>query len=62
VEGKNILNNKNSRYVNPLTGRAWQQGDPIPISWANDPDDLPPWNPARYREPRNFRLGLSISW
>ena len=62
LEGKNILNNKNSRYINPLTGRAWEQGDPIPISWSNDPDDLPPWNPARYREPRNFRLGLSISW
>jgi len=62
LEGKNILNNKNARYINPLTGRAWEQGDPIPISWANDPDDLPPWNPARYREPRNFRLGLSLSW
>jgi hypothetical protein len=62
LEGKNVLNNQNPRLINPLTGRAWSQGDPIPISWANDPDDLPPWNPSRYREPRNFRLGLSVSW
>ena len=62
LEGKNVLNNKNPRLINPLTGRAWEQGDPIPISWANDPDDLPPWNPSRYREPRNLRLGLSVSW
>jgi hypothetical protein len=62
LEGKNVLDNRNSRYVNPLTGRAWTQGDPIPISWANDPDDLPPWNPARYREPQSWRLGLSLSW
>jgi hypothetical protein len=62
LEGKNVLNNRNSRLVNPLTGRAWEPGDPLPISWNNDPDDLPPWNPSRYKEPRNFRLGLTFSW
>jgi outer membrane receptor protein involved in Fe transport len=62
LEGKNVLNNKNARLVNPLTGRAWEPWDPIPISWYNDPDDLPPWNPARYKEPRSWRLGVSVSW
>ncbi|MCK4597592.1 TonB-dependent receptor [bacterium] len=62
LEGKNVLDNKNARYINPLTGRAWEQGDPIPISWANDPNDLPPWNPARYKEPRSWRAGMSVSW
>ncbi len=62
LEGKNVLDNKNARLINPLTGRAWEPWDSIPISWFNDPDDLPPWNPARYREPRSFRIGMSVSW
>ena len=33
---KNLLNNKNSAIINPITGKAYEYGDPTPTSW-NDP-------------------------
>ena len=64
---KNLFNNKNSSIVNPVTGRAYEYGDPTPIGW-NDPlfPDLQapvspyPFNPARYLAGRNLILGLSV--
>lgn len=67
MEVNNLLDNKNSAIINPVTGRAYEYGDPTPISW-NDPlyPDLQapldpyPLNPARYLTKRNVKFGLSL--
>jgi outer membrane receptor protein involved in Fe transport len=67
LEIRNLLNRKNSNIINPVTGRAYQYGDPTPFGW-NDPmypDTQPPvspfpLNPARYLQPRNVRAGLAL--
>jgi len=67
VEVRNLLNRKNSTIINPVTGRAYELGDPTPFSW-NDPlypDTQPPvapfpLNPARYLQPRNVQVGLAL--
>jgi outer membrane receptor protein involved in Fe transport len=64
---KNLLNNKNSAIINPVTGKAYEYGDPTPTSW-NDPKypslQAPvqafPYNPARYLAPRNLIVGLGV--
>jgi len=57
---ENILNAKIARSINPVTGKVYEPGDPLPRSWTDDLTDLPPTNPSRYREPRNVMLGLKI--
>lgn len=67
IEVLNLFNNKNSNLINPVTGRAYELGDPTPLSW-NDPlfPDVQaplepyPYNPARYLNPRNVRLGIRV--
>jgi outer membrane receptor protein involved in Fe transport len=59
-EAENIFNYKVATVVNPLTGRAYEPGDPFPPSWADEPDDLPLTNPARYEWPRRFWLGATV--
>jgi len=67
LEIQNLFNNKNSQIINPVTGRAYEYGDPTTQS-MNDPlyPDLTypvspyPYNPARYAAPRTFRLGLEF--
>jgi hypothetical protein len=69
LEVSNLLNNKNAAIINPVTGRAYEYGDPTPNSY-NDPlyPDVQaplspfPFNPARYLAPRNIRLGISIQY
>jgi hypothetical protein len=64
---KNLLNNKNSAIINPITGKAFEYGDPTPNSW-NDPMypdyqaplDPFPFNPARYMMPRQLKFGFSV--
>ncbi|MBI5020212.1 MAG: TonB-dependent receptor [Ignavibacteriales bacterium] len=66
-EIQNLLNRKNSQIINPITGRAYEYGDPT-VQSANDPiyPDLTypvspyPYNPARYLTPRTYRLGLEF--
>jgi hypothetical protein len=61
------LNNKNAAIINPITGRAYEYGDPTPNSW-NDPlyPDLQapldpyPYNPSRYLAPRQILFGFSL--
>jgi len=67
IEIQNILNRNNSQIINPVTGRAYEYGDPTPTSY-NDPlyprltgDIEPfPYNPARYLNPRTIRLSLAF--
>ena len=68
LEITNLLNNKNTAIVNPVTGRAYEYGDDVPTEWRDprypDPRDprsynLPPDNPARYYELRHFLLGVA---
>ena len=55
-----VFNAKVPRIINPVTGRPYQPGDVIPVSWYDDPDDLPATNPARYDWPRRVMTGLEI--
>jgi outer membrane receptor protein involved in Fe transport len=67
VEVNNLFNFKNSAIINPVTGKAYEFGDPVPNSW-NDPNypDLQapinpyPFNPARYLTKRNIKFGISF--
>jgi len=67
LEVQNLLNTKNSQIINPVTGRAYENGDDTPLSY-NDPrfpqlqgTILPfPYSPARYLNPRTAKLGLSF--
>ena len=58
VEARNIFNHRNVYYINPVTGRAYEPGDPLPY-WQQPEAML---NPARYREGRNIKLGIELKW
>ncbi|HEX2787904.1 MAG TPA: TonB-dependent receptor [Ignavibacteria bacterium] len=63
----NLFNNRNSDIIDPVTGSAYEFGDPTPNSW-NDPlyPDLQaplepyPFSPARFSPPRQILFGLSL--
>lgn len=67
IEVQNLFNRKNSQIINPVTGRAYEYGDPTPSDY-NDPlypqltgSISPyPYDPARYKEPRTMRLSLAL--
>jgi outer membrane receptor protein involved in Fe transport len=65
-EVRNVFNNRNSQIINPVTGKAYRSGDPLPYTVRDpnypDPQDqgLPPTDPARYMTPRQMMLGLSF--
>ena len=69
IEVRNILNNKNAQIINSVTGKAYEYGDPVPISW-NDPlypdrqwpHEPYPFDPARYRAPRHVLMGISLEF
>ena len=70
IEITNILNSRNADIINNVTGNAYEYGDPTPLSW-NDPlypdrfypiSSPFPFNPARYREPRQIRFGISLEF
>ncbi len=66
IEIKNVFNNRNSQIINPVTGMAYEVGDPVPESWRDlaypDPLDrsVPPTDPARYTQPRQILYGMSF--
>lgn len=68
MEVKNIFNNKNAQLVNPVTGRAYENGDPLPFEQRDpryvDPNTsgLPPTNPARYLQPRQILYGIGFTF
>jgi len=67
MEVNNLLDTKNSAIINPVTGEAYEYGDPVPTTW-NDPMypdlqaplDAYPMNPARYLTRRNIKFGVSL--
>ncbi|MEO8665786.1 MAG: TonB-dependent receptor [Ignavibacteria bacterium] len=67
LEINNLFNAQNSTIINPVTGRAYQTGDPTP-NYYNDPTypDLQapltpyPYNPSRYLTPRQIKFGVSL--
>jgi len=67
MEVNNVFDFKNSAIINPVTGRAYEYGDPTPLSW-NDPLypsyqaplDPYPFNPARYLTRRNVKAGITL--
>lgn len=75
VEIQNLLDRKNAQIINPVTGDAYEyttkdgKPTPTPNNW-NDPHypdlqapvDPFPYNPARYQNPRNVRIGLSVKF
>jgi outer membrane receptor protein involved in Fe transport len=67
MEINNLFDTQNSAIINPVTGKAYEYGDPTPNSW-NDPlyPDVQaplnpyPFNPARYLTTRNLKFGVSL--
>ena len=67
IEVQNLLNRKNAQIINPVTGQAYEYGNPTPSDY-NDPiypqltgSISPyPYDPARYKEPRTMRLSLAL--
>ena len=65
----NLLDRRNSQTINPVTGRAYEYGDPTPYSY-NDPlypqlsgDISPfPYSPARYLSGRNILLSIGLQF
>ena len=60
IEAENVFNTKVPRIINPVTGRPFEPGDLIPVTWHDDPRDLPPDNPARYDWPRRVLTGMEV--
>jgi len=67
-ELRNLFDNLNAAIVNPVTGKGYQAGDPLPSGYRDpmypDPRDngVPPNNPARWLEPRHMLIGLSVQF
>jgi outer membrane receptor protein involved in Fe transport len=69
MEINNLFDTKNSAIINPVTGKAYEYGDPTSLAW-NDPlyPDLQaplnpyPYNPARYLTRRNIKFGVTIKF
>lgn len=65
VEVRNLFDHKNAAIINPVTGRAYEYPDDVPLGWRDPkyPSPLssgpPPDNPARYLPPRQLFLGLN---
>ncbi len=63
----NLFNTLNSTIINPVTGTAYEYGQPTP-NYVNDPlyPDLQapitpyPYNPSRYLTPTNIVFGISL--
>ena len=64
AEIRNIFNNHNAAIINPVTGRGYRRGDPLPNNFRDpnypNPRDFgsPPFDPSRWLEPRHFLLGI----
>ena len=66
IEVRNLLDYKNGQIINPITGRAYEDGDDVPNDWR-DPryvgpfeTGVPPNDPARYLQPRQVLYGIAF--
>jgi outer membrane receptor protein involved in Fe transport len=65
IEVRNLFNHKNAAIINPVTGRAYEYPDDVPVGWRDPkyPSPLdsgpPPDNPARYLPPRQAFVGIN---
>ncbi|NDC31569.1 MAG: hypothetical protein EBZ58_11680 [Bacteroidetes bacterium] len=70
VQITNVFDNLNASIINPVTGKAYQNGDNVPDSWSDpryvDPrlgnSAPPPTNPARYLAQRHIVLGVNVKF
>lgn len=68
MELENLTNYLSAALVNPVTGRGYREGDPLPLSFRDpqypDPQDrgLPPFNPSRWMQPRHIWFGIQTSF
>lgn len=70
MEIRNLLNAQNSQIINPVTGRAYEYGDDVPLTWRdprpqfNGPQEqgVDPRNPARYLAPRQILYGIAFNF
>ncbi|MDG1534585.1 MAG: TonB-dependent receptor [Schleiferiaceae bacterium] len=70
LEVMNITGRRNAQLVNPITGRAYEYGDDVPLTWRdprpefNGPQETgtDPRNPARYSAPTQILAGIQIKW
>ncbi len=66
IEVRNLLNWKNGQVINPITGRAYEEGDDVPNEWRDpryvgpDESGTPPNDPSRYLQPRQLLFGLAF--
>lgn len=66
-EVKNMTDYESAAIVNGVTGTAYREGDPLPLSFRDpnypDPQNngLPPFNPARWLAPRQIMFGMQVS-
>ncbi|MGA0246865.1 MAG: TonB-dependent receptor [Schleiferiaceae bacterium] len=66
----NFTNRRNAQIINPITGRAYEYGDDVPLTWRdprpefNGPQEsgTDPRNPARYSAPIQCMIGIQMSW
>jgi len=68
IEINNLFNNHNAQIINPVTGTAYSNGDPL-LYGQRDPNypspadaGAPPSNPARYMQPRQIIYGISFAF
>lgn len=66
MEIRNLTDAKNGQIINPVTGRAYEFGDDVPLTWRdpryNGPQErgTDPRNPARYLAPRQILYGIEF--
>lgn len=68
IEVRNLLNIKNSQIINPITGKAYENGDDVPNEWRDprfigpEESGRPPNDPSRYLAPRQLLYGISFKF
>jgi len=68
IEVRNLFNNKNAQIIDPVTGRAYQYGDPVPYDEIDpkylnpNATGLPPTDPSRYLPPRQILYGVNFKF
>lgn len=61
LEVENLFDFKRPNQINPLTGQAYEPGDPYPLTWENNLGQVIV-DPSRYQEPRKVMLGMGVKF